>query len=36
MHMDKKDVQILQSILDLYIRNKIGPEPEMEKVTGYP
>lgn len=29
-NMDEKDAEILQSVFDLYIRNKIGPESEEE------
>ncbi len=29
-NMNEKDAEILQSVFDLYIRNKIGPESEEE------
>jgi len=29
-NMDEEDAEILQSVFDLYIRNKIGPESEEE------
>ncbi len=29
-NIDEKDAEILQSVFDLYIRNKIGPESEEE------
>ena len=29
-HMDKEAIEVVQSVFDLYIKNKIGPEHEEE------